>query len=65
MSLRIFHIVFISASIGLSAFVAIWGGREFLATRSSASLVLTIAFMVCGVLLVAYAERAFRKLRHL
>ncbi len=65
MSLRYFHIVFIAASVGLSIFVAIWGIREFRATDSMGALVLAIAFMLCGVALVAYADRAFRKLRDL
>ena len=63
MSLRIFHIVFITVSIALSIFVAIWGVREFLATRSGGALALAILFSVCGIALVVYASRAFDKLK--
>ena len=65
MSLRIFHVVFITVSIALSVFVAIWGVREYVATRSGSALVLAAVFVAGGVALVLYAGRAFRKLRDL
>ena len=65
MSLRIFHIIFVTISIALSLFVTVWGAREYLATRSTGALTLSAAFFVCGVVLVFYAGRAFRKLREL
>jgi len=65
MSLRIFHIVFVTVSIALSIFVTIWGVREFIATRSSGAIALSAAFLACGVVLVFYAGRVFRKLREL
>ena len=65
MSLRIFHIVFVTVSIALSVFVAIWGVREYVATRSSGALVLSAVFVLCGVILVFYAGRVFRKLKEL
>lgn len=65
MSLRIFHIVFVTVSIALSVFVAIWGVREFMLTRSTSALVLAGVFLLGGVLLVAYAGKAFRKLKDL
>ena len=65
MSLRIFHVVFITVSIALSIFVAIWGVREFVVSRSGGALALAVVFLVGGAALVAYAGRAFRKLRDL
>ncbi|MDQ6802737.1 MAG: hypothetical protein M3041_18190 [Acidobacteriota bacterium] len=65
MSLRIFHVIFITVSIALSVFVAIWGVREYVATRSMGALALAIVFVVGGVALVLYAGRAFRKLKDL
>ncbi len=65
MSLRIFHIVFVAVSIALSVFVAVWGVREFLVSRSSGALALAGVFLIGGVLLVAYAGKAFRKLKDL
>ena len=65
MSLRIFHIVFVTVSIALSIFVTIWGVREYMATRNSGALGLAAVFLVGGILLVAYAGKAFRKLKDL
>jgi len=65
MSLRIFHIVFVTVSIALSVFVTIWGVREFLSSRNGGALVLAGVFLGLGVLLVFYAGRVFTKLREL
>ncbi len=65
MSLRIFHIVFVTVSIALSIFVTIWGVREYMVTRSSGAIALSAVFLACGVLLVVYAGRVFRKLKEL
>ena len=65
MSLRIFHIVFIIAAFGLSLFVALWGFREYAATRSGGALTLALLFVLCGAALVWYGMVAVRKLREL
>ena len=65
MSLRIFHIVFIIAAFGLSLFVALWGFREYAATRSGGALALALVFAACGALLVWYGMVAVKKLREL
>lgn len=65
MSLRIFHVIFITVSIALSVFVTVWGVREFLVSHSNGALLLAVVFLLFGVLLVVYANRTFRKLRDL
>ena len=65
MSLRIFHVIFITVSIALSIFVAIWGVREYVATHSTGALALAVVFLAGGAALVWYAGRAFRKLKDL
>ena len=65
MSLRIFHVIFITVSIALSIFVAVWGVREYMATRSTGALALVFVFLAGGVALVLYAGKAFRKLKDL
>lgn len=65
MSLRAFHIVFVAVSIALSALVVAWGIREYTASQSEGALVLSVLFLITGLLLVAYAARAFRKLGEL
>ena len=65
MSLRIFHVTFIVVCIALCVAVALWGIREFAATRSGAALGMTGVFFVAGALLVAYSWKAFAKLKDL
>ena len=65
MSLRVFHVIFIIVCIALCAYVAIWGVREFMATRSNGALGLSVVFVAAGVVLVAYSKKVFRKLGHL
>lgn len=65
MSLRIFHVVFVTISILLSVFVTAWGFREYATSGSGQALALAIMFLLCGVALVAYAGRVFRKLKDL
>jgi hypothetical protein len=65
MSLRIFHIVFITVSVLLSAFVGVWGLRMFVDSRSIGALSLGIVFVIFGALLIEYGRRTFRKLKEL
>ena len=65
MSLRIFHIVFVTVSIALSVFVTIWGVREYMLTRSMGALGLAAVFLIAGAILVWYANRVFQKLKEL
>ena len=65
MSLRIFHVIFITVSIALSVFVTGWGVRQFLVSHNNGPLFLALVFLIFGVLLVIYANRTFRKLRDL
>ena len=65
MSLRVFHVVFIVASLLLCLYVALWGVRMFAATSSANALMLAIVFGAFGLALLAYARKAFRKLRDL
>ena len=65
MSLRVFHIVFVLACIALSLYVGVWGIRQYYDVRSGSGLALGIVFLVCGVALVVYAGRVFRKLKDL
>ena len=62
MSLRVFHVIFIIVCIALCAYVAIWGVREFMATRSNGAIALSGVFVAAGVVLIAYSKRVFKKL---
>lgn len=65
LSLSSFHIVFIIASILLSAAVGVWGVQQYLQQGSAAGLVLAAAFTASGLLLLVYGWRYFAKLRSL
>jgi hypothetical protein len=65
MSLRVFHIVFISVSVALTLYVAVWGVREFMVSRSSLSISMVVFGLVGGASLVWYGKRVFHKLKEL
>ena len=65
MSLRAFHLFFITVSVALSAFVAAWGLREWRTSHSGGALGMAVVFFVCGVALVVYGVHAMRKYREL
>jgi ABC-type phosphate transport system permease subunit len=65
MSLRIFHVIFIIASIALSLFVAIWAVREYQSTHSLGALALGAVFVLAGIAMVVYGLRWFNRLKDL
>lgn len=65
MSLRVFHVVFIVASVALAFFVSVWGVREFINTRSAMGISIALCAFAGGASLVWYGSRVFRKLKEL
>ena len=65
LSLRSFHLFFISASIVLSVAVAGWGVRSWMDTQAAADLALGGFFLVVGILLALYGLKVRKKLRDL
>jgi hypothetical protein len=65
MSLKVFHIVFVIACVGLSLWVGVWGIRDYMTERSTGALSLGILFLLSGLVLVLYGKKAFEKLRDL
>jgi hypothetical protein len=65
MSLRIFHVIFIVASVVLSLFVAVWAVREYQTTGSTGALALGGVFLLAGGAMVEYGRRWFKKLKEL
>ena len=58
MSLRIFHIIFVSASVALCLFVSMWFFREH-------NLPMAVLFLVSAGALVVYGKKVFRKLKEI
>jgi steroid 5-alpha reductase family enzyme len=65
LSLRSFHLFFVTASVVLSAGVAVWGVRSWRATGSGSDLAFGGIFLVVGFVLAVYGIRVRRKLRDL
>ncbi len=65
MSLRAFHIVFITVSVALMLYVTVWGVREFMVSRSSLGVSMIVFGVSGGVSLLWYAKRVFHKLKEL
>jgi hypothetical protein len=65
MSLKIFHMVFISVSVLLSLFVGVWGIRQYAADGSGTALGMGLCFLALGGALVVYGVRAFAKLKEI
>lgn len=65
MSLRVFHVVFITVSIALMLYVTVWGVREFMVSRSSLGMSMIVFGVVGALTLVWYGKRVFHKLKEL
>jgi len=65
MSIKHFHIIFITASVLLSIYVAVWGLRSYLAVGRTGDLVLAVVFVVSALALAWYGRRVYFKLREL
>lgn len=65
MSLRVFHIVFISVSTALMVYLAVWGVREFIVARSSLGVFMTLFAVAGGASLVWYGKHMFHRLKEL
>lgn len=65
MSLRFFHIVFISICVVMSLFVGGWGVQEYLQTQSLTALVLAILCFLLGFGLIVYGVKVYAKLKEL
>ena len=65
MSLRVFHIVFITVSVVLMLYLTVWGVREFMVSRSSLSISMVVFGVAGGASLVWYGMRVFHKLKEL
>lgn len=65
MSLRIFHVIFVTASVILCAWVAIWAFQEYSRTNQPGWAGLAVLFLACGCALVVYGRKTFRKLKEL
>lgn len=65
MSLRAFHLVFISMSVVLAAFVAAWAAQQYQAGHAVAYAATAIGALASGAAMAFYAAAFQRKTRRL
>lgn len=65
MSLRVFHVVFITVSVALMLYLTVWGVREFMVSRSSLAVSMAVFGLAGGASLIWYGKRVFHKLKEL
>ena len=65
MSLRAFHVLFISISIVLAAFVAAWSAREYQTVHQTAYLLGGVGALLSAAGLAMYANAFLRKTKGL
>jgi len=65
MSLRVFHVVFITVSVALMLYLTAWGVRDFMTARSSLGISMIIFGVAGGASLIWYGTRVFHKLKEL
>ena len=65
MSLKVFHLVFIAASILMCLFVGAWGVAEYSRAGDGGAMALAAGCFALGAALTVYGVGAFRKLQEL
>lgn len=64
MSLKAFHIFFISLSVALAIGFAVWLFQTYIRTSNAWMLVASLASLLAGASLVFYGARILKKLKH-
>jgi hypothetical protein len=65
MSLKALHLVFVTASVALTGWLAVWFFQAWSESQDRTDLVMGIGSAVCAVTLVVYGRLVFKKLKNL
>jgi len=65
MSLKAFHLVFVTVTTMLSFVMAGWAVMQFLDTRHAGYLAATAAALGCGAAMVYYGKIFLKKFKHI
>lgn len=65
MSLKTFHLIFVSASIAISLFLGVWAGMAYRESGSTLHLSFAISSALAVVGLLWYGKYFLRKLKHI
>lgn len=65
MSLKAFHLIFVTASVAVSLFMAVWSFMQYRAAGSQMYLAFSVASAVAVAALLVYGRYFLRKLKHI
>jgi hypothetical protein len=65
MSLKAFHLIFVTASVAVSLFLGVWSFRSYRMSGSPTDLGFTVASALAVVALLWYGRYFLRKLKHI
>ena len=65
MSLKAFHIIFVTASIAVSLFLGIWSFMSYRDTHARADLIYAICSAIAVIALLWYGKYFLKKLKHI
>jgi hypothetical protein len=65
MSLKAFHLIFVTASVAVSAFMGVWSFLQYRAAGSGLYLGFAIASAAAVLALLVYGRYFLRKLKHI
>jgi len=65
MSLKAFHLIFVTASVAVSLFLGVWSGMSYNQTGARLDLAFAIASGLAVVALLWYGKYFLRKLKHI
>ena len=65
MSLKAFHLIFVTASVAVSLFMAVWSFLQYRSAGSQMYLAFSVASAVAVVALLVYGRYFLKKLKHI
>ena len=65
MSLKAFHLIFVTASVAVSLFLGVWSWMSYNRTGSTIDLAFTISSGLAVVALLWYGKYFLKKLKHI
>jgi hypothetical protein len=64
MSLKAFHVLFISLSIVMSVGVGVWGIQSYVSDSNAVNFLIGIFFILFGIALLYYERKFIHKFKH-
>ena len=65
MSLKAFHLIFVTASVAVSLFLGVWSFLSYRVSHARADLAYVVLSLLAVVVLLCYGRYFLRKLKHI